>query len=33
MKGLRENAYKCLHNGGLPPLGYDVDPDNEAVHH
>ncbi len=26
MKGLRENAYKCLHNGGLPPLGYDVDP-------
>lgn len=25
MKGLRENAYKCLHNGGLPPLGYDVD--------
>ena len=26
MKGLRENAYRCLHNGGLPPLGYDVDP-------
>lgn len=26
MKGLIENAYKCLHNGGLPPLGYDVDP-------
>ena len=26
MKGLKENAYKCLHNGGLPPLGYDVDP-------
>ncbi len=25
MKGLKENAYKCLHNGGLPPLGYDVD--------
>ena len=26
MKGLKENAYRCLHNGGLPPLGYDVDP-------
>ncbi|MDO4927340.1 MAG: recombinase family protein, partial [Turicibacter sp.] len=29
MKGLRENAYKCLHNGGLPPLGYDVDPETK----
>ncbi len=26
MKGLMENAYKCRHNGGKPPLGYDVDP-------
>ncbi len=26
MKGLKENAYRCLHNGGLSPLGYDVDP-------
>lgn len=26
MKGLRENAYNCKHTGGLPPLGYDVDP-------
>ena len=24
MKGLRMNAKKCLHTGGLPPLGYDV---------
>ncbi|MBP3909390.1 MAG: recombinase family protein [Turicibacter sp.] len=29
MKGLKENAYKCLHNGGLPPLGYDVDPETK----
>ena len=26
MKGMRENAYQCKHTGGLPPLGYDVDP-------
>ncbi len=24
-KGLNENALKCRHNGGTPPLGYDVD--------
>ena len=24
-KGKKENAYKCLHTGGIPPLGYDVD--------
>lgn len=24
MKGLQENAYKCLHTGGRPALGYDV---------
>lgn len=24
-KGMRENALKGLHTGGLPPLGYDVD--------
>lgn len=24
-KGKRENAYKALHVGGIPPLGYDVD--------
>ncbi|MDO7787903.1 recombinase family protein [Desulforamulus aquiferis] len=26
MKGLRENARNCKHNGGRPPLGLDVDP-------
>lgn len=26
MKGLRVNASKCLHTGGKPCLGYDVDP-------
>jgi len=26
MKGMRESAYKCTHLGGIPPLGYDVDP-------
>ncbi len=26
MKGMLENAYNCMHTGGKPPLGYDVDP-------
>jgi site-specific DNA recombinase len=26
MKGMTESAYKCTHLGGIPPLGYDVDP-------
>lgn len=25
-KGKRENAIQCKHVGGIPPLGYDVDP-------
>lgn len=25
MKGLKENALSAKHNGGIPPLGYDVD--------
>jgi site-specific DNA recombinase len=25
-KGLKENAFKGLHTGGVPPFGYDVDP-------
>ena len=25
MKGMKENALQCLHNGGSPGLGYDVD--------
>ena len=24
-KGKKETAYQCRHNGGVPPLGYDVD--------
>ena len=27
MKGMRESAYDCKHLGGIPPLGYDVDPE------
>jgi len=27
MKGMKETAYKCKHNEGIPPLGYDVLPD------
>ena len=23
-KGQKENALKCVHNGGIPPLGYDL---------
>jgi site-specific DNA recombinase len=26
MKGMKESAYKCTHLGGIPPLGYDLDP-------
>lgn len=25
-KGMKENALRCQHTGGRPPLGYDVDP-------
>ncbi len=25
-KGLKENALSCKHTGGIPPLGYDLDP-------
>ena len=28
-KGLHENAYKCIHNGGIPPYGFDVDPETK----
>ena len=30
-KGMRENALKGLHTGGLPPLGYDVDPNTKKL--
>ena len=26
IKGMKESAYDCKHLGGIPPLGYDVDP-------
>ena len=29
MKGLKENAFKAIHNGGIAPLGYDVDPETK----
>ena len=29
MKGMKETAHQCKHTGGLPPLGYDVDPDTK----
>lgn len=31
MKGLKENAYKAPHTGGLPPLGYDVNKDKRYI--
>ncbi len=31
LKGLMENSYKCLHNGGKPPLGYDVNEEKKYV--
>lgn len=31
MKGMKETALQCKHNGGLPPLGYNVAPDKLYV--
>lgn len=31
MKGLKENAYQARHNGGTPPLGFDVGPDGRYL--
>ena len=31
MKGMKENAYKCLFNGGCPGLGYDIDDSQHYV--
>lgn len=31
MKGMRENAYQCRHTGGIPPLGYDVEPSTKRL--
>ncbi|MBQ8697828.1 MAG: recombinase family protein, partial [Schwartzia sp.] len=30
-KGLKENALKCVHTGGIPPLGYDVDKETRRL--
>jgi len=30
-KGLNENALKCMHTGGIPPLGYDVNPKTKQL--
>ena len=30
-KGLNENALKCIHNGGIPPLGYNLDKDRRYI--
>lgn len=30
-KGMKENALKGLHTGGIPPLGYDVDPKTKKL--
>lgn len=29
MKGMKETAYQCKHTGGLPPIGYSVDPETK----
>lgn len=29
MKGMRETAFQCKHTGGLPPIGYKVDPNTK----
>lgn len=31
MKGLKENAYSGKHTGGMPPLGYRVDPETTRI--
>lgn len=31
MKGMKETALECKHNGGIAPLGYDVAPDRTYV--
>ena len=31
MKGMKETALQCKHNGGLPPLGYEVAQDKTYI--
>ena len=30
-KGKKENALKAIHNGGIPPLGYDLDENKKYI--
>lgn len=29
MKGMKETALQCKHTGGIPPLGYNIDPETK----
>ena len=31
MKGMKETAYQAKHNGGIPPLGYDITEDKSYI--
>ncbi len=31
MKGMKETALQCKHNGGIPPLGYDIADDKTLI--
>jgi len=31
LKGMKENAYKCIYNGGVPPFGYSVDKETRRL--
>jgi len=31
MKGMKETAYQCKHTGGVPPLGFDIRPDQTYI--
>ena len=31
MKGMKENAYKAKHTGGIPPLGYSLNSEKELI--
>lgn len=31
MKGMKETALQCKHTGGIPPLGYDIDPASKKL--
>jgi len=31
LKGMNENGHNCKHNGGIPPLGYDLSEDKKLI--